>query len=336
MKNGVRMSDIARALGVSSVTVSKALADKEGVGEELRAKIKATAEQMGYSYVPTIGKLAADCTGTVGAVIAQRYTKPEHSFYWSMSQNVIQSLKKARHLGLIEIVREEEESAGILPPFANTGRVDGIIVLGTMSTAYLKKLHQTGLSLVLVDFYNDEVPASAVTADSFLNSFRISSYLYQMGHREIGFVGSLWANSGIQDRFFGYCKALLVHGLPYYEDWILEDREDDNFRQTFQLPEHLPTAFVCNCDQTAYHFIRYLQSQGYRVPEDISVVGFYDYIFATMCDPQLTTIYVDLAAMAEEAVSAVFRLRNGPGQAETITVKGKLVCRDSVRRLEPM
>ena len=272
MKNGVRMSDIARALGVSSVTVSKALADKEGVGEELRAKIKATAEQMGYSYVPTIGKLAADCTGTVGVVIAQRYTKPEHSFYWSMSQNVIQSLKKARHLGLIEIVREEEENAGILPPFADTGRVDGIIVLGTMSTAYLKKLHQTGLSLVLVDFYNDEVPASAVTADSFLNSFRISSYLYQMGHREIGFVGSLWANSGIQDRFFGYCKALLVHGLPYYEDWILEDREDDNFRQTFQLPEHLPTAFVCNCDQTDYHFIRYLQSQGYRVPEDISVV----------------------------------------------------------------
>ena len=106
-------------------------------------------------------------------------------------------------------------------------------------------------------------------------------------------------------------------------------------KRVFQLPENMPTAFVCNNDETAYYFIHYLESQGFRVPEDVSVTGFYDNKFATAGTPAITTIRVDAHRIAESAVNAGLRLMWGSESLpDMVLVRGEMVMRDSVQSLE--
>ena len=79
-----------------------------------------------------------------------------------------------------------------------------------------------------------------------------------MGHRKIGFIGSKFATSSIFDRYMGYLKALIENGLEVREDWVIDDRNQRDFIE-MTFPEEMPTAFVCNCDEAAYHAIRQLR-----------------------------------------------------------------------------
>ena len=95
--------------------------------------------------------------------------------------------------------------------------------------------------------------------------------------------------------------------------------------------EEMPDAFVCNCDETAYYFVNQLKEEGYRVPEDISVVGFDDYIYARLCEPMLTTFRVDLETMSEVAVDAMIKkIRDERYQIGRKVISGELIIRNSV------
>ena len=120
-------------------------------------------------------------------------------------------------------------------------------------------------------------------------------------------MGDVTATSSILDRYLGYYKALLQHGISFQEDWIIKDRDEDGKFIQLLLPKEMPQAFVCNCDEIAYHLVEQLKAAGYRVPEDVSVVGFDDFIYASVCNPQLTTFRISQEMMAETAVDALAR-----------------------------
>src|SRR5690606_24701877 len=144
-----------------------------------------------------------------------------------------------------------------------------------------------------------------VITDNFYGVYEMTNYLINRGHREIGFIGNVHTTSSIQDRFLGYYKSLLEHRIPLREDWIVNDRDDRGKFIDFELPEQLPSAFVCNCDRVAFNLIQALNDRGYRVPEDCSVVGFDNDIFAMIANPQLTTVAVDMPEMARVAVDCM-------------------------------
>ena len=102
------------------------------------------------------------------------------------------------------------------------------------------------------------------------------------------------------------------------------------------LPEEMPTAFVCNCDLTASGLIRQLKAKGYRVPEDVSVVGYDNFLFAGLCDIGITSYGVDMPEMARVTLKQMRdRIRKtvaGPGRL--YTVSGRIVEKDSVKVLE--
>ena len=100
----------------------------------------------------------------------------------------------------------------------------------------------------------------------------------------------------------------------------------------FKLPEDMPDAFVCNCDETAYHLVKFLQKKGLRIPEDASVVGFDDYIFATFCDPKLTTFSVDMREMSRAAVGLMEeKIKNPNTDRIRRVISGEIIIRDSVK-----
>ena len=119
---------------------------------------------------------------------------------------------------------------------------------------------------------------------------------------------------------------------------VMEDRDcetgkidEDRF---FKLPakKDMPTAFVCNCDITASTLIHKLRKQGYKVPDDISVVGYDNYIYPGLCDIGITTYEVDTRRMAHEAVHMILhKLEGKPYHGGVQIVEGKLVEKESVR-----
>ena len=338
MNKSVTMKNIADALGVSTVTVSKALSDKEGVGEQLRRIIKQKADEMGYCHSTSKAKGVQDGSKfNIGVIVASNYVDPDsYAFYLKVYHHVILALRKSNYSGIMEIITEDMRDSMALPVVASERKVDGIIVLGQLSTAYVQKVKDTGIPLVLLDFYDGELEADSVVTDNVYGAYGLTEYCITMGHRKIAFVGSIHATASILDRYLGYYRALLVHGIEPRPEYILEDRDENClFKREIALPEDMPTAFVCNCDELAYLLMEQLRKKGIRVPEDVSVVGFDNYTFIDhFTYRKLTTVAVNVEAMASEAVSLLIRQIEG-GEPSNVrkVINGTLLIRDSVKNI---
>ncbi len=297
------MRDIARAVGTSAVTVSKAMAGKPGMSDRLRSKILKKAGEMGYEY-PRGNQLVMREHLDIGILIPDRYFEAD-SFYAQIYKRLIKKLSDLGHFGLLEILSPENEKEGILPNLLTAGHADGLILLGEPAKAYYRKIAQAGPPIVFLDFYDEQANADAVAGDNSYGTYRLTSHLIRRGHREIGFVGNIRATSSIMDRFLGFYRAMLVNDLQVREDWILSDREMTGGLKKPALPETLPTAFVCNCDMTARMMIEVLQEHGKRVPEDISVTGFDDFPQGSENEVPLSTFRIDTDGMIEMAVKTL-------------------------------
>ncbi len=336
IKKTVTMSDIANELGCSTVTVSKALGDKDGVSDSLRQKIKQKANEMGYrvSYISKNSKNVL--TYNIGVLVAKRFISNASAFYWVIYRYIVELLQKQSYYGILEVVSDKDEKSGEIPSSVVDKKVDGIIVLGQLSDQYVENLLTVQIPVVFLDFYSSRSDVETVLSDNFFGSYTITNHLISNGHRRIGFIGTISATSSIQDRYMGYYKALLEHGIPLRDDWIISDRDENGITfKTIQFPDEMPTAFVCNCDKVAYQVINQLKSMGYRVPDDISVVGYDNHIYSTISSPRITTMDVNSHRMSSEAVEImVKKIRDSNYHCGRILVTGKLLERDSVKNLK--
>ena len=333
-KKAVTMSDIAKAMNVSTVTVSKALGDRDGVSAELRERIKQKATEMGYRVHAGTHGAKDGLTYNIGIIVAQHFLRDDSSFYWIVYRYIVELLQKQNYYGMLEVVNDHNGMEEI-PNSVLDHKVDGLIVLGQLSDEYISKLISHQLPTVFLDFYGSREDADAVLSDNFYGAYMLTSHLIENGHRRIGFLGSIGSTSSIQDRYLGYYKALLENRIPLRQDWVIGDRsnESDIFPE-FTLPQDMPTAFVCNCDETAYKLVNQLKNAGYSVPEDISVVGYDNHIYSTICNPRLTTIDVNSRVMSTEAVDIILhKIRDVNYRRGRTLVTGKLVRRESVKKL---
>ena len=337
MKNGIRMSDIAKELGVSVVTVSNALNDRGGVSEEMRRKIRARASELGYrpSAPRTPRKHVENVQeqgGSIGIITSERFQPTRGTFYWFLTAGVSRELTHCNLYSVYESISAEQEKQCVLPKIVSEGQVRGVIVVGQLSPAYLDALERAHLPLLCLDFYDKHSNMDSVISDSYYDSYLITEELVAKGHRDIGFIGNVLATSSIQDRFLGYNKCLMEHGLTYRKEWTIDDRlPDGRTLQEFAFPDPMPTAFVCNCDETAFAVIEALKRKGLRVPEDVSVTGYDNYTVSDMCIPAISTVEVDLTEMAHKAVELLLaRLENPKKPAARHVIPGRVILKGSI------
>lgn len=322
------MRDIARTVGTSAVTVSKAMAGKTGMSDELRMKILKKASEMGYEY-PHSSRVLPREHLEVGILIPDKYFEAD-SFYAEIYKRLVKKLADLGHFGLLELLDPENERELALPTLLTTKHVDGLIMLGEPAKAYYRKVAQAGTPVVFLDFYDEQANADAVAGDNAYGAYRLTSHLIRRGHREIGFVGNTKATSSIMDRFLGYFRAMLLNDLPVREEWIIPDRGLAGGIVKPELPDELPTALVCNCDMTARMMIDLLQEKGYRVPEDISVTGFDDYPPGGENEIPLSTFRIDTDGMIELAVKTLLERCAGEQKPfGRLVVGGQPVYRES-------
>ncbi len=335
IKKTVTMSDIAKVMNVSTVTVSKALGDRDGVSDELRERIKQKATEMGYR-MHTGGRGMHDgLSYNIGIVVARHFIGDASSFYWVVYRHIVEMLQAQNFYGMLEVINDADSSSAEIPNSVLDKKVDGLIVLGQFADSYVERLMAYGLPTVFLDFYGSREDAESVLSDNFYGAYMLTSHVIANGHRKIGFLGSISSTSSIQDRYLGYYKALLENRIPLRQDWIISDRSNESaIFPEFTLPQDMPTAFVCNCDETAYKLVNQLKAAGYSIPEDVSVVGYDNHIYSTISMPRITTIDVNSRVMSAEAVDIILhKIRDGSYKRGRTLVTGKLVRRESVKNL---
>ncbi|MHC1748694.1 MAG: LacI family DNA-binding transcriptional regulator [Cellulosilyticaceae bacterium] len=334
----IKMSDIAKELNISTVTVSKALGDREGVSEVLREEIKRKAMEMGYVYNKNSSadqEHNAYATRNIGILVSERFMDANNSFYWSVYQMLIKYLVQYNYSGILEVISLESEKKGELPNVIVQNKVDGIILLGQAKGKYIDLVNKQPVPFLLMDFYDNHVDVDIVIGDNVYGGYTITNYLINQGHTRIGFVGNIYATSSILDRYLGYYKALIENHLEVEKEWLVNDRDEEGRYRDFILPDQMPTAFVCNCDQVAYYFIQQLNQKGFKVPEDISIVAFDNFIYASLSKPKITTIEVNIGQMAKEAVKVMIdKIKHGSTRVERKVISGNMVMGDSVRYIK--
>lgn len=327
IKKNVTMSDIAKAMNVSTVTVSKALGDREGVSEALRERIKRKAEDMGYRFRKGEPVSHEGLKHNIGIVVEKSVIGDPSSLYWDLYKNIVELLRKQNFYGMLEVF--DDDGAADIPLSIRDEKVDGLILIGQFPDDYTDRLTAFYIPVVFLDFCRSRADADMVISDGLFGAYTLTSHLIANGHRKIGFVGNINGSPSVRDRYLGFYKALLENRLALRSEWIFSDRIG-----TFELPSPLPTAFVCGSDETAYKLVNLLTDNGIAVPDDVSVVGYDNHTYSTMCRPHLTTMDVNSFALASEAAEIILhKIRDRSFSRGITLITGKLVRRDSVKNL---
>ena len=328
------MEDIAKLHNVSKVTVSKALNNKPGVSDELRAKIKATAKRKGYRLNSAARSLKTKRVYNIGILIAERFIKDPASYYFGVWGQLATKLTSLGYSAIMETLSYENEKKSVLPMMYIERKVDGLIILGQLKQQYLDTIEKIDVPVVFFDFYVKDSDIDSVVIDNFYCGYQITNLLIKKGHRDIGFVGNIFSTSSIQDRFLGYYRSLLEHKIPLNYDYIVSDRNDDGQLIELELPVKMPTAFICNNDQVAYYFINMLKENDIKVPDDCSIVAFDNTIFSTIANPQITTVDTHVEELVDVVSKVIIKKITVPNKTyNRILVKGSIIERNSVKDL---
>ena len=331
MRNLVTMKDIADELDVTVMSVSKALSGKDGVSEDLRAKILAKAEELGYKK----SQSSNNDDGTshnIGILIAER-SMNANATYMSLQQPLISNLLQLNYYGITEIISDETEHLLILPKILKENKVNAFIILGQMSIEYVQVLKNTNKPFLFLEHIYDDVNVGGIITDNLYGGFTLANYLLEQGCKSIGFVGNIQFAEIVMDRYLGIAKALLHHGLDLKKEYIISDVNDYGEEISLFLPDKMPDAFICNDCRVAYKLIHHLEGLEYSIPKDISVAAFDDGIFADIGIPKLTTYSINYETMAQLAAESIALKLENPGyHIGKKVVHGSVVVRDSVRK----
>ena len=332
MRNVVTMKDIADELDVTVMSVSKALSGKEGVSEDLRAKILAKADELGYKKAQTSGNDDGS-SHNIGILIAERSMNANAS-YMSMQQPLISNLLQLNYYGLTEIISDETEHLLILPKILKENKVSAFVLLGQMSKEYVEVLKNTNKPFLFLGHIYDNENGGGIITDNLYAGFTLANYLLDQGCKSIGFVGNIHFAEIVMDRYLGIAKSLLHRKLELKKEFLIPDVNDYGEEISLILPDEMPDAFICNECRTAYKLIHNLEGMEYNIPKDISVAAFDDGIFADIGIPKLTTYSINYNTMAQLAAETiVLKLENPNYHIGKKVVHGNVIIRDSVRKI---
>jgi DNA-binding LacI/PurR family transcriptional regulator len=241
---------------------------------------------------------------------------------------------------MLEVLSDDDENDLVYPKLIGDGNVDAIVIMGALNENYLLMLDEKlSTPTFYMDFSDKKYQKDSVISGSYYGAYILTNYLFDNGHKDIGYVGTVLATPSITDRYLGYTRALMEHGLSVKQEWVLDDRGlgrgSIDVEKYVKLPKKMPTAFVCNCDISAVRFINYLKEKGYKVPQDISVVGYDDYVYSGSGDDLgITTYKVDMDEMVRRTVKRILHtLRGEPYRGGLSIVEGELIERDSVKKI---
>ena len=340
---------IAERLGVSPSTVSRALRPETAhlVRAERRKQILDLAERQHFLPNPGARMLRKGVNAALTAVVPLDENIFFSEFYGRFLAGTLHAAA-ARGWGLHISTLRRTEAGGFREAMQHLGLdSSGIIYLAEpLSAADLAELKGYRRPFVLTkstlppDVNVSDLGVPVVGVDNVAGASAVASLLLQLGHRRIALLLGPAGSRDSCERQRGYLEVLERAGAVPPAGWIHEgpfsaDSGRAGIARLLENPER-PTAICCANDEIAFGAIDAARVAGLRCPEDLSVVGFDDGIWATACRPALTTVQQPLADMAERAVGLVVEAANAPGRPGRVALDdmaAPLIIRESTRPL---
>ncbi|UYY59720.1 LacI family DNA-binding transcriptional regulator [Sphingomonas sp. S2-65] len=331
------VQDVARAAGVSAMTVSRVVNGATNVRESTRSAVRHAIEALNYSPNSAARSLAAGSAVQIGLL----YSNPSAAY---LSQFLIGALAAARRAGchlVLELCEGETpaEQAEATRQFAATN-VGGVILPPPLSEsgAVRDELEAAGIPWVSVAMGLPPEGCLNVRIDDFGASEAMTRHLLDLGHRRIGFIRGNPNQSASDERFRGFASALDQAGIdpaaaPVEQGYFTFRSGIAAAERLLERPEP-PTAIFASNDDMAAAAVGVAHRKGLHVPQDLSVVGFDDTSLATTVWPELTTVRQPIAPMAVAALNLLLariradRLPEAEALQEQV-LKHKLVVRGS-------
>jgi DNA-binding LacI/PurR family transcriptional regulator len=306
------VEEIAKSLGVSNATVSRALNDKPGVGSDLRERILAKARDLNYTPSHTARGLATSQTFTIGFFVC-KFDLPstKDPFYYEIQRGAEQAVARTEYHLSVATLTEDMLGRPQDFRFTRERRIDGMILAGPdISADFIMAMLRTHVPVVLVDNKLNQTPVNAVNCDDEGGAYHAARYLLSLGHRCIGVIAGPQRWPSNARRVSGYQRALSEAGLAAHIVHVDRTTIESGQQAYRELTEQHPdvTAICAVNDSMAIGAIRAANSDGKHVPRDLSVIGFDDIEWAALNTPPLTTMHIPKPQIGKEAARRVLAI----------------------------
>lgn len=331
----VTIKDIARELGISPSTVSRALKDHPDISQETKRLVNELAAK--YNYKPNIIALSLrnQRSNVIGVIIPEIV----HYFFSSVISGIEEVANENGYSVMISQSAEDyNREVAACDTFLN-GIIDGILVSVSKETSnyeHFQKFEEEGIPIVFFDRAIDEIQADKVIIDDFDGAYQATEHLIVQGRRKIvHFAGPQNRLIG-QNRLNGYLKAMRDNGVFVDEQLIIPcDTFQSALVETQKLIDSglkFDSIFTVN-DFTAAGVMKVLLRNGYKIPSDVAVVGFGDDQTSLMVEPTLTTVNQPGFEMGKKAMEQLIRriTHSKPEPLVTEILKTQLIVRESSR-----
>ena len=323
----ISIKDIAKAAGVASSTVSRALNDHPRISQETKDRINHLAKEMGYTPSLLARSLVTQDTATIGVVI----TMASDPFLTHLVTSIEEVAQEQGYSVLMSSSYLDPDRELELVGAFHGRRTRGIIVIGSQVDAdYLQMRDRFPLPVVLT---NCRTYPYSVSTDNPAGAQRAIEHLVQLGHRRIAYIANQRSYRSNLDRMTSYQQVLAAHKIPVDTDLIVES--DGTLqggsaaaRILLSRPQS-PTAIFCFNDMTAIGVLGALQQAKIRVPERMSVIGFDDIEFAAYCSPPLSTVRQPTDLMGQRLIHMLLALIQGQEDVAPEVLPAELIIRES-------
>ena len=324
------LEDIARALNVSKMTVSRAINNHPEINRETRDRVLAAAQKMNYRPNQFARALTSKHSYLIGIVVPDLM----HSYFAEICRGVESQARPAGYQNLI-CSTDEEARKELDEIEAVWTRTDGLIVASALTVnearAYRRLLSEGG-KIVLIDRLLKGLRCPAVTTDDVQVGILATEHLIKVGHRRIGHLRGTSASTS-QGRVEGYKRAMAKARLRVDKSMVHDcGFTESNGRAAMEAwiaKGNLPTAIFAANDPAAIGAMAALNDAGLDVPNDVAIVGAGNIHYGDMLRVPLTTVSWSTAAMGQAAGELLLELIAGKKTTRHVTIPPQLVVRHS-------
>ncbi len=334
MRAAITIQDVAARAGVSTATVSRALAGSNVVSAKARARVMEAVTETGYTPNFAARNLRARRSMMI-LVVVPNVANP---FFAEVMRGIDDELVTAGYDMIIGNLDNLVEREARYVKLAQSGQVDGVLIMsGRVPEGDGRAMNELDLPMAAVCAAIPGLAAPQVAVDDRRASIDVAEHFLGLGHRRFGYISGPEGNINETERYSGFIEGLAVAGIgceavTYWHGLFNLQAGVEAGRDFLSMADR-PTAVYAACDEMAIGFMKTVISAGLQVPEDVSVVGFDGIEFAEFMNPTLTTMRQPRYELGRTGARALLEEMNGPSKGErrielaAPLIIGKSTCR---------
>ncbi|MBU7316944.1 LacI family DNA-binding transcriptional regulator [Paenibacillus oleatilyticus] len=332
----ITIVDVAKKAGVSPSTVSRVLSNHPRISPATAAKVREVLKELGYHPNIMAKSLVSKTTNTIGLILPRPAEELFQNLFFSevIRGIVTQSARTGYDLMMTTGTTEREELEAVTR-LVKGRRVDGVILLySRQSDPLISFMLEHGFPFVLIGRSEEFPDILSVDNDNVQAAYDATRHLIAQGHKRIGFVSGPPNLIVSGDRMKGYLQALKDAGIEARPEWIVEGDflQESGYRAMsffMCLPER-PTAIVVIDDVVAFGVLRGLTELGYKVPDDLSLVGFNNISLSELSTPPISSIDIGIYQIGYTASQTLIRAVKGEAMPQKrVIIPHRLIVRES-------